>query len=432
MQRLLHPFQPVRPYPNWQAPFMGRCSVARCLQHRAFLALAATILSLTILLVSLSPRLLVSPAHAASVPAACTNGTQDSGALYQICMPAAWNGDLLVYAHGYVSPIDPLAIPAESGQIADAANLLGYAFATTSYSTNGLAVLEGKADILDLVEVFSDTQSIADEVFLLGFSEGGLITTLAVEQHPDVFTGGLAGCGPLGDFQRQINYFGDFRLVFDYFFPGLIPGSPIDIPPDLLPDWPNHYQTVIEPVVTDPANAHLLDQLFQVTGAPYDPADLDTRYASLYDALRYNVMTTNDGIAKLGGQPFDNHDRVYAGSADDNALNAAIPRYTADPAAIAAIEAGYQTTGQLTIPLVTIHTTLDPIVPAWHTPLYRVKVIESDNLAQHDHIEIGRYGHCNFEQLELLNVLALLLDRVNNPPPYQPVSRLFLPITPSP
>jgi pimeloyl-ACP methyl ester carboxylesterase len=369
------------------------------------------------------------PVHAATTtPAGCTEGTQSSGALYQICMPPSWNGDLLVYAHGYVSPIEPLAIPAESTQIAEAANLLGYAFATTSYSVNGLAVLEGKADILDLVTVFSDTQSMADQVLLTGFSEGSLITTLAVEQHPDLFTGGLAGCGPLGDFHRQINYFGDFRLLFDYFFPGLIPGSPIDIPPALVGDWPSHYQNVVEPVITDPANTHLLDQLFQVTAAPYDPADPNTRYATLYDALRYNVMTTNDGIAKLGGQPFDNHDRVYSGSDNDDALNAAIPRYSADPAALAAIEASYQTTGQLTVPLVTIHTTLDPIVPAWHTPLYRLKVMNSDNLAQHDHINIGRYGHCNFTELELLDALALLLDRVNNPPPYQPVFRHYLPI----
>ena len=47
-----------------------------------------------------------------SKPQACTEGTQASGALYQIC-PAAANDKLVVYAHGYVSPNEPLAIPAE-------------------------------------------------------------------------------------------------------------------------------------------------------------------------------------------------------------------------------------------------------------------------------------------------------------------------------
>lgn len=409
MKRQTHPLQRVLTRFPYQTP-------------NSFGGLAAITTALLLLLGVIVPARLQ-----AADPTGCTEGTQTSGALYQICMPPSWNGDLLLYAHGYVSPLDPLAIPAESGEIASAANLLGYAFATTSYSVNGLAVQQGLADILDMVDVFSDTQSAADQVYLLGFSEGSLITTLAVEQHPDIFTGGLAGCGPLGDFQKQINYFGDFRLIFDYFFPDLMPGSPIDIPPDLMANWPDHYQTTIEPVITDPANEKLLDKLFQVTDAPYDPAAPATRYDTVYDALRYNVMSTNDGIAKLGGQPFDNIGRVYTGSDDDIALNTSVPRYAADPVATAAIT-DYQTSGDLALPLVTIHTTLDPIVPVWHTPLYRVKVMHSDNLAQHDHMTIDRYGHCNFEQLELLNALALLLDRVSNPPPYQSVARNFLPV----
>ena len=47
--------------------------------------------------------------------AVCNDGTQTSGALYRICMPNSnWNGELVVYAHGYVAPDDPLAIPAEA------------------------------------------------------------------------------------------------------------------------------------------------------------------------------------------------------------------------------------------------------------------------------------------------------------------------------
>src|ERR671920_132678 len=36
--------------------------------------------------------------------AGCHDGTaSNSPALYQVCYPASWNGDLVVYAHGYVS-----------------------------------------------------------------------------------------------------------------------------------------------------------------------------------------------------------------------------------------------------------------------------------------------------------------------------------------
>jgi hypothetical protein len=69
--------------------------------------------------------------EALNAPLACEEGTQATGALYQICMPTSWNNELIVYAHGYVAPGSPLAIPAEASQIATVANALGYAFATT-------------------------------------------------------------------------------------------------------------------------------------------------------------------------------------------------------------------------------------------------------------------------------------------------------------
>lgn len=363
-----------------------------------------------------------------AVSATCTTGTQSSGALYQICLPdIPWNGDVVLYAHGYVTPTEPITLPAESVLVATAVNAFGYAFATTSYSTNGLAIQEGLADIIDLAHIFTTTHPTTGTIYLVGFSEGGIITTLAVEQHPDIFDGGLAGCGPIGSFRQQVNYFGDFRVLFDYFFPGLIPGSPTDIPPTLISDWSNFYQTTVYPVISDPANTHLVTQLLAVTGAPYDSAVSSTQLATIYDALRYNIITTNDTIAKLGGQPFDNQNRVYVGSDDDATLNASVARFTADLAALAALPA-YETSGLLTAPLVTAHTTLDPIVPAWHEPLYRAKIIQNDNLARHDYLQFDRYGHCNFTELELLAAFFLLVERVENPPVYQPVARLFLPV----
>jgi hypothetical protein len=32
-----------------------------------------------------------------------------------------------------------------------------------------------------------------------------------------LYLGGLAICGPIGDFGQQINYWGDFRALYDYF-----------------------------------------------------------------------------------------------------------------------------------------------------------------------------------------------------------------------
>ena len=83
-------------------------------------------------------------------------------------------------------------------------------------------------------------------------------------------------------------------------------------------------------------------------------------------------------------------------------------RYHADPRALAAIEADYQTSGRLDAPLVTLHTTADPIVPYWHEPLYSVKALASSGLL-HANLPVFRYGHCSFKAEEALVALGLLV-----------------------
>ena len=356
-------------------------------------------------------------------PMACApDGVQASGAKYRICMPAfGWNGDLLVYAHGYMAPNRPVGIPEEQMNlggtyIPDAANFLGYAFATTSYSVTGMAFKQGLPDLVDLVHIFRTQHPTLKRVILVGVSEGGLITTLATEQYPAVFNGGLAACGPIGDFRRHVNYVADFRVVFDYFFPGLIPGSPVSVPDSLIANWTTSYYTnTVMPVINAPSSAISVTQLLDVTGVPYIPGDQANIDEGISQELWYNVLGTNDAVIKLGGQPFDNHDRVYTGSLNDSALNAGAQRFTANPVALAEIEAYYQTAGRPLVPLVTLHTTKDQTVPYWHETLYRAKVVANNSTFRHDSIPIDRYGHCNFTLNEIIAALQLLQQRVTNP-----------------
>jgi hypothetical protein len=61
--------------------------------------------------------------------------------------------------------------------------------------------------------------------------------------------------------------------------------------------------------------------------------------------------------------------------------------------------------------------------------LYRSKVLRSDNLALHHHIEVKRYGHCKFNyQSEVKDVLKTLVDMIDNPPAHIPASRVFIPV----
>ncbi len=103
------------------------------------------------------------PISYASVSVCEEDGKQTSGATYRICLPSGlWNGDLVVYAHGYVSPTEPEGIPEDKlflpddTSIPEIVNGMGYAFATTSSRKNGLAIVEGVEDIRDLVAVFKE------------------------------------------------------------------------------------------------------------------------------------------------------------------------------------------------------------------------------------------------------------------------------------
>lgn len=344
------------------------------------------------------------------------NGTLPGSALSRMCIPTAgWNGSLVVYAHGYVKPDAPLAIPSlqfpDGTDIADAVQRRGYAFATTSYHQNGLAVLEGVEDIRELIAAFPAVAHAEPlHTYVVGVSEGGLVSTLLVERYPSLVSGGLAACGPIADFQQQINYVADARVLFDYFFPNILPGSPIDIPAEIRDNWQTTYLENVRQALAN--NPHATAQLLNVAHiAPGEPVALN----SIIDVLWYNVFATNDAALKLGGNPYGNIARVYSGSDDDAALNAHVARFTADATALATV-GEYQTSGDLTLPLVTMHTTGDQIVPFVQASMYTAKQ-HTGTTGRFMLLPVARYGHCNFTTGEVLSAF----DQLTNQRSYLPL-----------
>lgn len=380
----------------------------------------------------------------ATAPLTCEDGLQSSGATYRICMPTQWNNRLIVYAHGYVSPTRPVGIPEDQMRLPGSdfsvdqlVTNQGYAFATSGYSTNGLAIQEGIADLVDVVAIFKARKGTPAKVMLVGVSEGGAITALALERHPELFDGGLAMCGPYGSFRDQVNYFGDFRVLFDHFLPGVMPPTPIAIPADLLTTWETSYYTnTVKPALTAITNTTAISQLLTISQTPFDSNNSATKEQSIADLLWYNVFATNDATTKLGGRPFDNQTRRYGQglvnpSLDLAQLNQQVARFSADQAALTAL-AQYETSGHLTKPLITLHTTGDPIVPSWQVTLYRGKTIAADNIALHEVITVPAYGHCRFSTFDVLGAFTRLVTLVDNPPAYQPAQRAYLPLAVQP
>ena len=346
---------------------------------------------------------------------------------YLICQPTvAWNGDAVIYAHGYVPPVPDLTaawsqLVAPAGtSIPGLVNQLGFLF-----------VKEGLADTLALAQLLKLGGALplpvggplvvppSNHVFLVGASEGGLISTLAMEVPNTPFTSAVAACGPIGDFRKQIDYFGDFRVLFDYFFKDVLPPGPVNVPAEFTQAWLAGANGIFYPPATmTPQNAILAalqanpagaSQLIATAKAPIDPKNPLTIGATALSVLNYNAVATMEAQLELQIQPYTNTRAFYFGSSNDRLLNRTVERVPlgGSEAALTAALAPYQTTGRLQAPLVTIHTIYDPEDPYWHEPMYLANVWKQNKLKLLTSIPIGRYGHCNFTGTELLFSFAL-------------------------
>ena len=307
--------------------------------------------------------------------AGCTEGTLESGALSLICFPDSWNGTLVVYAHGYVQPSAPVALPDDEVggvSISDAVTGFGYAYATTSYRDNGLVVLPAIEDVAQLVEaVRARVKPDPTRTLLVGFSEGGLVAALTLERHPELIDGALAACGPIGDFTRQIDYFGDARVLFDYYFPGVLPGSAGGYPASAPRRLDQHLSSRrSSPRLPTTPTARPSSQPSPGFRCPMPSAPRPPR------SRRSSGTTSSpptDAQERLGGQPvYQRRPPVFRLLQRRGAQRRRGPLRARHPGARLARPVRHQR--RPARPVVTLHTTGDPEVPFFHESPYRDKV----------------------------------------------------------
>jgi pimeloyl-ACP methyl ester carboxylesterase len=299
-------------------------------------------------------------------------GTIGPGATYEIAMPTApWNGELVVYAHGIGKPSEPVALP-NIGPLRESLTSQGFALVYSSFSENGYgAVKDGVQRTHQLRGIFASRVGQPARVYLAGGSLGGLISLMLAERFPEQYDGALSLSGLVGGGAAELKYIGDARVLFDYFFPGVVPGTPFDVPPgiDFSPGGPT-YNSV---------RAALLQGLV----APGQPtlqfastAKLPGIGAAEIVAAGMNVVgftveqSPNLVDVTHGHMAYDNSVTVYSGSADDAALNAGVARYVSEPSATNYMEHYYTPSGNLHIPVITLHNTRDPLVPIFHEQMY--------------------------------------------------------------
>jgi pimeloyl-ACP methyl ester carboxylesterase len=354
-------------------------------------------------------------------------GKTGPGSEYLIYVPEGWNGDLVLYAHGYTDPALPVGIPSipeypeqlallRDGLLCPIPGVKGsYALAVSSFSENGYAIKEGYQSTHQLGKLFNSYFRQPDTTYVMGSSLGGLITVMLAEKFPSQFGGALAMCGPVGGSLLQLEYVTHVRALFDFFYPGVIPGDAVNVPEGL--DFATQVvPAVLAAVTVNPAGLQAL-ALIDQTRLPYDPAQPQTLLSSLLAVLYYNIVGTNDLLARTHGQvPVDTTRTRYSSPFLDAgtlaAINAGVDRFRSRPSAVNYLRNYYQPTGKLRIPVVTLHTTLDPDVPFLHEAAF-ADIVAAAGASQYlTQITLERYGHCAFEAEEVLSAFLALVNQV--------------------
>ncbi|MCW3834796.1 hypothetical protein OM513_01955 [Sphingomonas canadensis] len=315
------------------------------------------------------------------------NGTIQ-GRRFVLGVPANWNGEMILFGQGYATPGSTPTVPADpfskdpSGGTFRHAYGEGIAFGIAATDKSGVATESGALNAMRLRALAAKMGT--RRFYALGGSMGGSIVMTLIERYPRAFSGAVSMCGVTEGWLPLVQQLADIRGAYDI----LTAGTPYAIPGDkdltrsALPTVPppgspiagdafreQQKMKLIAPVLAlfqaakkspEGSEARIIRQIAAIGGFAPDPAAIG---APLYSA----ALGMDDIIATMGGLPIGNRGRVYAPpemtpeeAAD---FNRRMPRYDADPAAIAYARAWHQATGRFRIPLVTVHQVIDSLVP---------------------------------------------------------------------
>lgn len=398
------------------------------------------LLAATLVAGLLSPTTVTEPSH--------VEGKLPSGATYVMDVPSDWNGTVLLYSHGYTP--DGVPNPAQNAPSTAARTALldqGYALIGSSYAETGWVLEQALPDQVSTVDEFVDRFGRPRRAIAWGTSLGGMITTGLAERYGHRFAGALAMCGlehgGVANWNSTLDPLFAIRTL-------LAPGSTAPLVD--LPDQATALASVAElTAALDAAQAtpagrartalaaalHNIPAWTDANAPEPAPGDHEAAQRNQYAALRGTVYVglswRQEAETWAGGNMSWNTrvdygrmlarssiraevEALYASAglslAEDLATLARAPRITADPHAVAYMARNLSFTGRLPIPLLTIHTTGDALVPVQVQRAYADAVRESGRHRLLRQAFVHRGGHCTFTTGEMLAALDALEHRV--------------------
>jgi pimeloyl-ACP methyl ester carboxylesterase len=374
------------------------------------------------------------------------NGTLGDGATYKIDCPAGtWNGTLLLYSHGYVTPGS--ANPAEDVGDPVTGNYLlgnGFALAGSSYATTGWAIQQALPDQVNTLYAFDAAYGKPRTTIAWGHSLGGIITAGLIQDYPNLFNAALPMCGVLSGGVATWNTALDGAFAFQQLIDPSIQVVNIQNAKTNLANG-EAALTAAQQTKAGQARLALVAALDDTPGwfTPLTPEPAATDYA----AQEENQYLWDSGItfpfvlafraeleARAGGNVSWNTGVNYfadlaksvdlkevqalyrtAGlslTKDLQTLNSA-PRISAKPSAVAYLAKYISFDGNISIPVLSMHTTGDGLVVPENEQAYRSVVDRAGNGNLLRQIFVNRAGHCAFTPAETVTALQTLLNRLS-------------------
>jgi hypothetical protein len=138
----------------------------------------------------------------------------------------------------------------------------------------------------------------------------------------------------------------------------------------------------------------------------FDPSSIafQTLVGSLFGQLRFQTQLANNLTELAHGSPFDNASTQYALGVPllppanlaplVTFANATVQRYTIAPPAESYLDNYFTSTGNLQMPVLTLHNRWDPGVPAFHEDVLAANVAAAGKTANLLQRLDNSYGHC--------------------------------------
>ncbi len=409
-------------------------------------ALAFAMLLLTVLVVPTASDAAKPPwfVDEESLPFDALEGFEDAeqmwgihnNAGYRIEVPADWNGDLIMWTHGYRGEGDRLFFNESEFNPGFRAWMLeeGYAWAASTYSKNSYNVSQGVKDTHALTRFFNGKVGKPDNVYIGGYSMGGHIAAVMAENYGNTYSGAMPLCGVVGDFEL-FDYFLDVNLAGQQLALG---SSQFPVDDDYLFDEVPQMKDALGmnvdpatwfffqdfPLTTEGEQFKQLVELRSGGDRPNFDEAFNFWFSIPADSGLGNFLWElglGDGtIAGRPGNVLDNTDVVYQVDLDpaisdvEAALNAGIARVSADPQGRAGKNGlgnnPPEVTGDLRMPVLTIHNLGDLFVPFHNEVEYAKAAAEQGNSDLLVQRAVRGVSHCGFTDAEMIEGMSDLIN----------------------